>query len=227
MPATNSAPATSQDTPAAWASAARRATTTSSAWLARWSVQPRTSSPTANAVTSAPTSSTTPARSLPSPGRERRGPTLKASLPDRCLARLIPAALTRTSTSPGPASGARPCARTSTSTPPYHRNGLPGASCAALSAAQVARGQPALVDAPAGRPLDPDRRGVRARRHDLVELGAVKHQGGSVVGRPPSGRSSPAPTSCLEHRAALLLAVVVGHALPRYQPQTSVRPRRP
>ena len=42
-------------------------TTTYSAWLARLSVNPITSSPAANPVTPSPTSSTTPARSLPCP----------------------------------------------------------------------------------------------------------------------------------------------------------------
>jgi hypothetical protein len=44
----------------------------SSAWEARLFVNPITSSPGGNPPTPAPTSSTTPARSLPLPGRERR-----------------------------------------------------------------------------------------------------------------------------------------------------------
>src|ERR1019366_6949874 len=67
VPATNSAPATSHDTPSGFAVRLATAATAYSAWLARLSVQPRTSSPGENAVTPWPASATTPARSLPWP----------------------------------------------------------------------------------------------------------------------------------------------------------------
>src|SRR5580700_3601466 len=67
VPATNSAPAASHGTPAGLAVRCCSPTTTYSAWLARLSVQPMTSSPAEKLVTPGPVSVTIPARSLPSP----------------------------------------------------------------------------------------------------------------------------------------------------------------
>src|SRR5205814_1910520 len=72
---------------------------TNSAWLARSSVKPSTSSPWTNASTSGPTCATTPARSLPCPDGNRAGH-WSPSAPERILASpgLMPAAFTATRT---------------------------------------------------------------------------------------------------------------------------------
>src|SRR5690242_17379624 len=67
IPTTNSEPATSQDSGPGLAVSWSAGTSTNSAWLARVSVQPSTSSPTANPVTPSPIAWTTPARSVPWP----------------------------------------------------------------------------------------------------------------------------------------------------------------
>src|SRR5579883_311402 len=67
LPATASDPPTSQDTPGGLAVRFCDSTTTYSAWLARRSVKPTTSSPAAIPRTPDPSFVTTPARSLPSP----------------------------------------------------------------------------------------------------------------------------------------------------------------
>ena len=114
-PATNSEPATSHGTAAGRGVALAASITTSSAWLARLSVQPMTSSPTANPSTPSPTCCTTPARSLPSPEGNVAGYRSWSS-PCRILASpgLMPAALTLTSSSPAPGAGS------STSTTSQH-----------------------------------------------------------------------------------------------------------
>src|SRR6266566_2379712 len=82
-----------------------------------------TSSPAANPVTPWPARATTPARSLPCPDGNVVGQR-ECSRPSRILASpgLMPAALTRTSTWPGPGSGMGTSATLSTSTPPYSSN---------------------------------------------------------------------------------------------------------
>src|SRR5689334_4715688 len=67
VPATYSDPATSQGSPSGRWVSATSSTTTYSAWLALLWVKPTTSSPTATPRTCEPTSTTTPARSLPCP----------------------------------------------------------------------------------------------------------------------------------------------------------------
>ena len=71
-PATFSDPATSQLRPSGLGTSWVTGTVTYSAWLERRQDQPSTSSPGANPLTPSPTAVTTPARSVPSPGRERR-----------------------------------------------------------------------------------------------------------------------------------------------------------
>src|SRR5580693_5186117 len=122
-PATNSAPATSQGTPAGLAVRWCASTTTYSAWLARLSVQPITSSPAEKLVTPGPASATIPARSLPSPDGNVAGH-LASSKPSRILASpgLIPAALTWTRTCPAPGTGRGTSTTFRTSIPPYSSN---------------------------------------------------------------------------------------------------------
>ena len=64
-PAMKSAPPASHGTAGSRRTSCSAGTTTSSAWLARVSTQPITSSPTDHVGTPGPTCSTTPARSLP------------------------------------------------------------------------------------------------------------------------------------------------------------------
>src|SRR5208282_6740852 len=82
-----------------------------------------TSSPAATPVTPGPVSATTPARSLPCPDGNVAGH-LACSRPARILASpgLIPAALTWTSTWPGPGTGFGTSTTIRTSTPPYSSN---------------------------------------------------------------------------------------------------------
>src|SRR5437879_1364571 len=82
-----------------------------------------TSSPVVNPITPWPARATTPARSLPCPDGNVAGQR-ECSRPSRILASpgLMPAALTRTSTWPGPGSGMGTSATLSTSTPPYSSN---------------------------------------------------------------------------------------------------------
>ena len=122
-PTTGSAPATSHGRLAGFGVRLAASTTTYSAWLDRVSTQPITSSPTATPVTSGPSRSTTPARSLPSPEGNVAGKRA-CSRPSRILASpgLMPAALTRTSTSPDPGSGTGTSATFSTSPVPYSSN---------------------------------------------------------------------------------------------------------
>src|SRR6266702_3214128 len=67
VPATNRPPAASHETFSGLRARSPASTRTSSAWEARLSENPITSSPGENPPTPAPTSSTTPARSLPCP----------------------------------------------------------------------------------------------------------------------------------------------------------------
>src|SRR5271157_4321360 len=82
-----------------------------------------TSSPAAKPVTPDPVSATTPARSLPCPDGNVAG-NLACIRPARILASpgLIPAALTWTSTWPGPGTGFGTSTTFRTSTPPYSSN---------------------------------------------------------------------------------------------------------
>src|SRR5580704_3985501 len=122
-PTTNSAPATSQGTPAGLGVRCCSSTTTYSAWLARLSVQPITSSPTETPLTAGPVSATIPARSLPSPEGNVAGHRASSS-PSRILASpgLIPAALTWTRTCPAPGTGRGTSTTFRTSIPPYSSN---------------------------------------------------------------------------------------------------------
>ena len=122
-PTTNSEPAASHGTPAGLAVRFPASTSTYSAWLARLSVNPMTSSPSANPVTPGPVCATTPARSLPCPDGNVEGH-LERIRPSRILASpgLMPAALTPTSTCPGPGSGMGTSTTLRTSTPPYSSN---------------------------------------------------------------------------------------------------------
>ena len=122
-PATNSAPATSQGTPAGLPVRCCASTTTYSAWLARLSVQPITSSPAEKLVTPGLASATIPARSLPSPDGNVAGH-LACIKPSRILASpgLIPAALTWTRTCPAPGTGRGTSTTFRTSIPPYSSN---------------------------------------------------------------------------------------------------------
>ncbi len=121
-PATGIAPATSQGRPA-WRARFAASATTYSAWLDRVSTQPITSSPGANVVTSGPSRSTTPAKSLPCPEGNVAGQR-SCSAPSRIFASpgLMPAALTLTRTSPRPGSGTGTSRTSSTSTGPYSSN---------------------------------------------------------------------------------------------------------
>ena len=118
-PATNSAPATTQGRSAGLAVTCPSSTTTYSAWLARLSVKPMTSSPAETPVTPDPVSATIPARSLPCPEGNVAGQRACSS-PSRILPSpgLIPAALTWTSTWPGPGTGRGTSTTFSTSMPP-------------------------------------------------------------------------------------------------------------
>ena len=122
-PATGRAPATSHGTAAGFAARLVASTRTYSAWLARLSVKPMTSSPAENPVTSGPVSATTPARSLPWPDGNTAGHR-ECSSPSRILASpgLIPAASTWTRTWPGPGTGRGTSTTFRTSTPPYSSN---------------------------------------------------------------------------------------------------------
>src|SRR5450759_3884622 len=95
-------------------------TMTNSAWLARLSVNPITSSPTASAAASDVYKRQTPARSLPWPEGNVDGHR-SARAPARIFASpgLIPAALTLTRTCPRPGTGRSTSATRSTSVPPY------------------------------------------------------------------------------------------------------------
>src|SRR5882757_7138472 len=122
-PATNSEPATSQETSDGLAVNWFAGTVTYSAWLDRRLENPMTSSPTAKPVTPEPSSATTPARSLPCPDGNVAG-NRSCTAPARMAASLIlmPAALTSTRTSSAAGTG-RGRSRTSrTSTPPYESN---------------------------------------------------------------------------------------------------------
>src|ERR1019366_2710376 len=122
-PETKSAPATSQGTPAGFGVKLTDSTRTYSAWLARLSVKPITSSPTATLVTPDPTSSTTPARSEPWPLGKVAGK-ISRTLPVRIAPSLGLMDAARTDTSTWSASGSgRATSRTSrTSTSPYSSN---------------------------------------------------------------------------------------------------------
>src|SRR6185312_3169465 len=82
-----------------------------------------TSSPVAKPVTPAPVAATTPARSLPCPDGNVAGHR-ECSRPSRILASpgLIPAALTWTSTWPGPGTGVGTSTTLRTSISPYSSN---------------------------------------------------------------------------------------------------------
>jgi hypothetical protein len=94
-------------------------TSTYSAWLARLLVKPITSSPTATALTPAPTSSTTPAKSEPWPLGKVAGK-ISRTAPARIFPSLglMPAARTATSTWSGPGSGSATSRTSRTSMPP-------------------------------------------------------------------------------------------------------------
>jgi hypothetical protein len=94
-------------------------TTTSSAWEARLFVNPITSSPGEKPPTPAPTSSTTPARSLPCPDGKVDGNSA-AIAPVRMTASLMlmPAAFTRTRTCLAPGTGRYTSSTRNTSIPP-------------------------------------------------------------------------------------------------------------
>src|SRR5580658_9836912 len=123
VPATNREPACSHDTFLGRGTRLPDSTTTNSAWLALSLVNPMTSSPTATFDTPGPTSSTTPARSLPCPEGNVAGQR-SANSPFRIEASpgLMPAALTRTRTCPGPAIGRSTSTTCRTSSPPYWSN---------------------------------------------------------------------------------------------------------
>src|ERR1700677_4743211 len=123
VPATKRAPACSHETFPGRGTRLSASTTTSSAWLDRLLVNPITSSPTATFFTSAPTSSTIPARSLPCPEGNVEGQR-SANSPFRIEASpgLTPAALTRTRTFPGPGVGRSTSTTCRTSSPPYLSN---------------------------------------------------------------------------------------------------------
>src|ERR1700728_5349861 len=123
VPATNRAPACSHDTFAGRRTRLPVSTTTSSAWLDLSLVNPMTSSPTAKFATPGPTSSTMPARSLPCPEGNVEGQR-SANNPFRMEASpgLMPAALTRTRTLPGPGDGRSTSTTCRTSIPPYLSN---------------------------------------------------------------------------------------------------------
>src|ERR1700733_7447254 len=118
-PATNRPPATSHETFSGLRVRSPASTRTSSAWEARLFVNPITSSPGENPPTPAPTSSITPARSLPCPDGNVDGNS-SATAPVRMTASLglMPAALTRTRTCPSPGTGRSTSSTRSTSIPP-------------------------------------------------------------------------------------------------------------
>src|SRR5918996_3692627 len=122
-PATANDPPTSHETFAGLVVRFCASTITYSAWLARPSVKPITSSPAANPSTPGPLFVTIPARSLPSPDGNVAGHLARRS-PSRIFASpgLIDAALTLTSTCPGPGSVTGTSATRRTSTPPYSSN---------------------------------------------------------------------------------------------------------
>src|SRR6185437_760468 len=122
-PATGSAPATSQGRPDGFGARFAASATTYSAWLDRVSTQPITLSPTAVVVTSGPSCSTTPAKSVPCPDGNVAGQS-SCRAPSRIFVSpgLMPAALTLTSTCPGPGSGTGTSRTSSTSTVPYSSN---------------------------------------------------------------------------------------------------------
>jgi BlaI family penicillinase repressor len=123
VPATKRAPACSHGTFAGRGTRLPDSTSTSSAWLDRSLVNPMTSSPTPTVTTSGPTSSATPARSLPWPEGNVEGQR-SANTPCRIAASpgLMPAALTRTRTFPGPGIGRSTFTTCRTSIPPYFSN---------------------------------------------------------------------------------------------------------
>src|SRR5882762_10179655 len=122
-PATNSEPATSQETSDGLAVNWSAGTVTYSAWLDRRMENPIASSPTAKPLTPEPSSATTPARSLPCPDGNVAGHR-SCSAPLRITASLglMPAALTSTRTSPIPGTGRGTSRTCRTSIPPYESN---------------------------------------------------------------------------------------------------------
>src|ERR1700733_807762 len=123
VPATNRAPACAHETFAGRGTRSPAPTTTNSAWLDLSLVNPMTSSPTATFVTPGPSSSTIPARSLPCPEGNVAGQR-SANSPFRIEASpgLMPAALTRTRTLPGPGIGRSTSTTRKTSRSPYLSN---------------------------------------------------------------------------------------------------------
>src|SRR6476646_4878459 len=119
VPATYRPPATSQETFSGLRVRLPASTRTSSAWAARLSENPITSSPGENPPTPAPTSSMTPARSLPCPDGNVDGNS-SATAPVRMTASLMlmPAAFTRTRTCPSPGTGRSTSSTRNTSIPP-------------------------------------------------------------------------------------------------------------
>src|SRR6202167_3548830 len=123
VPATNRPPACSHDTFRGRGTRLPDSTSANSAWLDLSLVNPMTSSPNATFATPGPTSSTTPARSLPCPEGNVEGQR-SANIPFRIEASpgLMPAALTRTRTFPGPGDGRSTSTTCRTSSPPYLSN---------------------------------------------------------------------------------------------------------
>src|ERR1700759_1820034 len=118
-PATYRPPATSHETFSGLRARSPASTRTSSAWEARLLENPITSSPGENPPTPAPTSSMTPARSLPCPDGNVDGK-ICAPAPVRMAASLglMPAAFTRTRTCPFPGTGRSTSSTRNTSIPP-------------------------------------------------------------------------------------------------------------
>src|SRR5437667_5672892 len=119
VPATYRPPAASHETFSGLRVRSPASTRTSSAWEARLLLNPITSSPGENPPTPAPTSSMTPARSLPCPDGNVDGNSC-ATAPVRMTASvgLMPAAFTRTRTCPSPGTGRSTSSTRNTSIPP-------------------------------------------------------------------------------------------------------------
>src|SRR6202012_3729325 len=118
-PATYRPPATAHETFSGLRARSLASTRTSSAWEGRLSEDPVPSAPGENPPTPAPTSSMTPARSLPCPDGNVDGK-ICATAPVRMAASLglMPAALIRTRTCPSPGVGRSTSSTRSTSIPP-------------------------------------------------------------------------------------------------------------
>src|SRR6476646_2760184 len=142
-----------------------------------------TSSPTPKPVTPGPVSATIPARSLPCPDGNVAGHR-ECSRPSRILASpgLIPAALTWTSTWPGPGTGVGTSTTLRTSMSPYSSNRTAFTSLPPFSKTPQRRGRAAYARGSPAQPLD-DLGGGQFGRQAVALSGPQRHAPGVPAGR--------------------------------------------